>query len=92
MKMTPNEIVDMCSKHYNEWRDQALKAETKEEMMKYLNKSFFWMELQSNLLVLWTVENSFSEDQAIQDKVILAETNINKKIMDYMDTVFKDLN
>ena len=92
MKMTPNEIIDMCSKHYNEWKDEALKAETKEEMLKYINKSFFWMELQSNLIVLWTVENSFKDDAKIQAKVGDAEANINKKIMDYIDTVFKDLN
>jgi hypothetical protein len=90
--MTPNEIVEMCSKHYNDWKDHCLKADTMEEMVKYFNKSFFWLELQSNLLVLWAIENSFSEDAKIQEKVMAAETNINKKIMDYIDSVFKDLN
>jgi hypothetical protein len=91
MKMTPNEIVKMCSAHYNDWKNEALNSETKEEMLKYLNKSFFWLELQSNLLVLWTVENSFKDDRKIQQKVAAAEANLNKKIVDYIDSVFKDL-
>lgn len=91
MNLKPDEIIDMCSKHYNEWKKEALNSRTKEEMMKYLNKSFFWLELQSNLLVLWTIRNTFKDDQKIQEKAELAESNINKKIMDYIETVVSDM-
>jgi len=91
MQMEPREIIQTCSTHYKTWKDEALKAETKEEMKKFLNKAFFWLELQNNLLMLWTIENTMGNDSKIKEKIEKAQLNVNKKIADYASQVLKDL-
>jgi len=91
MKMEPREIIRTCSTHYQTWKNEALKAETPEERRKFLDKAFFWLELQSNLLILWTVENTMGDDPNIKEKVEKAQMNVNKKIADYASEVLKDL-
>jgi len=91
MKMEPREIINTCSTHYKTWKDEALRAERPEEIKKFLNKAFFWLELQNNLLILWTVENTMGNDPNIKEKVEKAQLNVNKKIADYASQVLKDL-
>ena len=91
MKMEPREIIKTCSMHYNTWKTEALKAENSEEIKKFLNKAFFWLELQNNLLMVWTIENAMGNDPKIKEKIEKAQLNINKKITDYASEVLKDL-
>lgn len=91
MKLEPSEIVATCTKHYSVWKDEALKAKTSEDMKKYLEKAFFWLELQNNLLVLWTIEKTMGKDEMIKERIEQAHLNINKKIVDYASNVLKDL-
>ena len=91
MKMQPREIIDTCSTHYETWKNEALKANTRQEMDKFMRKAFFWLELQNNLLILWTVENTLGNDPKIKEKVEKAQLNLNKKIADYASEVLKDL-
>ncbi len=89
--MEPKDIIETCSTHYKTWKEEALRAETPEEMKKFLNKAFFWLELQNNLLILWTVENTMGNDPNIKEKIEKAQLNVNKKIADYASQVLKDL-
>jgi len=91
MKMQPREIIDTCSTHYETWKNEALKANTRQEMDKFMRKAFFWLELQNNLLILWTVENTLGNDPKIKEKLEKAQLNLNKKIADYASEVLKDL-
>ena len=91
MKMEPREIIKTCSSHYQTWKEEALKAESKGEMKKFLDKAFFWLELQNNLLMLWTIENTMGSDVKVKDKIEQAQLNVNKKIADYASQVLKDL-
>jgi len=91
MKLEPREIIKTCSKHYNTWKEEALKADSKEKAKKYLEKAFFWLELQSNLLILWTIKASFGNDPEVKRKIELAQANINKKIAEYTSQLLKDL-
>lgn len=91
MEMQPRDIINTCSTHYKTWKDEALKAETRKEMKKFLNKAFFWLELQNNLLMLWTIENTMGNDTKIKEKIEKAQLNVNKKIADYASQVLKDL-
>jgi hypothetical protein len=91
MKMQPREIIDTCSTHYQTWKDEALKSENKEEMDKFMKKAFFWLELQNNLLILWTIESTMGNDPSVKDKVEKAQINLNKKITDYASEVLNDL-
>jgi len=91
MKMQPREIIDMCSTHYQTWKNEALKADTRREMNRFMKKAFFWLELQNNLLILWTVEQTLGNDPKIKDKLEKAQLNLNKKIADYASDVLKEL-
>jgi len=90
MKMDPVEIIKTCTPHYQTWKEEALKAKDPEKIKRYLEKAFFWSELQANLLVLWTIENTMGGDEKIKEKLEEAQININKKIMDYAKTVLED--
>lgn len=91
MELQPREIIKTCSTHYENWKDEALNSKNPEEMKKFLEKAFFWLELQTNLLILWTVENTMNGDPVIKEKVEKAQININNKIMEYANSVIKDL-
>jgi len=91
MKMQPREIIKTCSTHYQTWKDEALRAQTREEMKRFLDKAFFWLELQSNLLMLWTIENTMGSDPNIKKKIEKAQMNVNKKITQYASEVLKNL-
>jgi len=90
MKLEPREIVKTCTPHYQTWKKEALEAKDPREIKRFLEKAFFWSELQSNLIVLWTIEQTMGNDQEVLEKVEKAQLNINKKIMDYANTVIKD--
>jgi hypothetical protein len=89
--MEPRDIIKTCSGHYKTWKEEALKTENKMEMKKFLDKAFFWLELQNNLLMLWTIENTMGENGKIKEKLEQAQLNVNKKIADYASQVLKDL-
>ena len=91
MKMQPRDIIKTCTTHYQTWKDEALRAQTREEMKRFLDKAFFWLELQSNLLILWTIENTMGNDPNVKKKVEKAQMNVNKKITEYASEVLKDL-
>ncbi len=91
MKLEPREIIQTCSSNYQTWKKETLLAKSPEETKKFLEKAFFWLELQSNLLVLWTVQNTMSDDLNVQEKVEKAQININKKIVDYASGVIEEL-
>ena len=91
MKMQTRDIIKTCSTHYQTWKNEALRAQTREEMKRFLDKAFFWLELQSNLLMLWTIENTMGKDPNIKKKIEKAQTNVNKKITQYASAVLKDL-
>lgn len=89
--MQPREIIKTCTTHYESWRNEALRAQTREEMKKFMDKAFFWIELQSNLLILWTIDNTMGNDPSVKKKVEKAQMNVNKKITQYASEVLKDL-
>lgn len=89
--MQPKEIINICTRNYQTWKDEALKAQTKEEMKKYMDKAFFWLELQSNLLILWTIENTMGNNPELKKKVERAQMNVNRKITKYASELLKEL-
>ena len=89
--MQPREIIKTCSTHYQTWKNEALRAESKEEMEKFLKKAFFWLELQNNLLILWTIKQTMGNNPAVKEKIKKAEMNVNKKITEYASQILKDL-
>ncbi len=68
-----------------------MKANSQEEAKKFLEKAFFWLELQTNLLILWTIEQSMGLNPNVKLKLEEAQINVNKKIVDYASRVLKEL-
>ncbi len=91
MRLEPREIIQTCSNHYNIWKEEALKAKSPEESKRFLDKAFFWLELQSNLLILWTIEQSMGLNPNVKMKLAEAQFNVNKKIVDYASRVLKEI-
>ncbi|MEM5776864.1 MAG: hypothetical protein QXJ06_00255 [Candidatus Aenigmatarchaeota archaeon] len=91
MKLEPREIIDTCSQHYFTWKKEALSVKDPEKAKKYMEKAFFWLELQNNLLILWTIEKTMGNDPIVKEKIELAQANINKKIVDYASSILNDL-
>jgi hypothetical protein len=91
MKMQPREIIKTCTTHYQTWKNEALKANNTEEMRKFMDKAFFWLELQNNLLILWTIETTMGNDPKVKEKLDKAELNVNRKITDYASQVLRDM-
>lgn len=89
MKFEPKDIIETCSKQYDNWRAEALSAKNPEDMKRFMDKAFFWMELQSNMLILWTVERTMGTDPAVMGRVEQAQKNINKKISTYASEILK---
>jgi hypothetical protein len=91
MRLEPREIVQTCSNHYNIWKEEALRARSPEEIERFLEKAFFWLELQNNLLILWTIEKTMGTNSSVKLKLEEAQLNVNKKIVDYASKVLKEL-
>lgn len=89
--MEPREIIKTCSNHYKNWKDEALRARDSSEVKKFLEKAFFWLELQNNLLILWTIDQTMGNDPEVKKKVEIAQENVNRKISKYVRSVLKDL-
>jgi hypothetical protein len=91
MKLEPREIIETCSQHYFNWKEEALASKDPEKAKKYMEKAFFWLELQTNLLIIWTIEKTMGNDPMIKEKIQLAQANINKKIVDYASSVLEEI-
>ncbi|MFH8080742.1 MAG: hypothetical protein QXO84_02575 [Candidatus Aenigmatarchaeota archaeon] len=91
MKLEPREIIETCSQHYFTWKEEALLAKDPEKAKRYMEKAFFWIELQSNLLILWTIEKTMGNDPFVKKKIEEAQININKKIVDYASSILNDI-
>ena len=90
MELQPKKIIDICTPHYNQWKEKAYDALTEQERKHSLDKAFFWLELQNNLLILWTIENTHQSDETVQKQVLTARENINKKIAQYASELLND--
>lgn len=88
--LQPRKIIDICAPHYADWKQKALNAETKEELRDALDRAFFWLELQNNLLILWTIENTNEDDPVVQKQILKAKENINKKIANYANDLAEE--
>jgi len=81
----------MCTEHYQKWKEQALKAKTIEEGRKSLEKAFFWLELQTAFLSLWSLEQAKGNDPVVKKRLIDAKTRLTKKLADYASETLNEL-
>ncbi|MBI4010360.1 MAG: hypothetical protein HY361_04210 [Candidatus Aenigmarchaeota archaeon] len=78
--------IALCSEHYRRWKDIAL---TKGDM-KAMERAFFWLELQTAFIALHALEQS-RNDIKTKRKLIIAKTNLSKKLAEYANEVLNEL-
>lgn len=84
--------ISTCSKQYRRWKELALGAENMPELKMCLKKAMFWMELQTAFVALWSVEQTRGDDPEIRRKLILAKSNLSKRLADYAQEVLNEIN
>ncbi len=82
--------MELCSYHAKKWKNVALSA-IGEEQKKAMDRAFFWMELQSAFTFLWAIEQTQGKDTETKRRLIFAKANLTRKLADYADKVWKEL-
>ena len=90
--MPVEEQISMCTEHYQKWKDLALATNDMEESRKALKKAFFWLELQTAFMAIWTVEQTKGKNPEVKKQLIMAKTNLSKKLADYANEIWNELN
>lgn len=89
--MSFEDQLEICSFHYNKWKNAALTANNKDEVRKNLEKSFFWLELQTAFIALDSVEKTQGKDPKMKNKLLIAKTNLSKKLANYANDVMDEM-
>jgi len=90
--MTLESQISVCSQHYQKWKNMALAAKNMQEAQKFLDKAFFWLELQTAFITLFAAEQANGENPTVKQKIISAKANLTKKLANYCDQTLKELN
>jgi hypothetical protein len=89
--MSFEDQLEICSFHYNKWKNAALAANDKEQVRRNLERAFFWLELQTAFIALDSVEKVQGKDPKVKNKILIAKTNLSKKLANYANEVMDDL-
>lgn len=89
--MDIREQLAMCSRHYKKWKGMALSEGDREASKKFMERAFFWLELQSAFMALWAVEKTAPSDQRTKNQIIAAKANLSKKLADYAKGILDDM-
>lgn len=89
--MTIETQLTTCSEQYSRWKKMALDAQTLPEMKECLGKALFWMELQTAFVTLWSIEQTRGQDPTVKRQLIIAKTNLSKKLADYAQKTLEEI-
>ena len=83
--------IDLCSQHYQKWKDMALSTENMSDSRKFLERAFFWLELQTAFITLFALEKTESKNPAAERKIMVAKANLSKKLAEYAQEIINEL-
>jgi hypothetical protein len=89
--MTIEKQIQTCSDQYKRWKELALGADSIAEVKRCLEKALFWMELQTAFVALWSVETSSGSDPSVRRRLVVAKSNLSKKLADYAEQTLKEM-
>jgi hypothetical protein len=89
--MDIKEEISLCSQNYEKWKSLALSAQNKEESKKFLEKAFFWLELQSAFITLFAAEQSKGNDPLFKKKIMFAKARLSKKLAEYAERILNEI-
>lgn len=84
--------ISTCSSHYQKWKDLALSTVDPKQANRCMKKAFFWLELQSAFIALFSIEQTKGNDPEIKKQLIIAKTNLSKRLADYANEILDELN
>jgi hypothetical protein len=90
--MTIESQIALCTYHYQKWKNLALSANSIEESRKYLERAFFWLELQTAFITLFAMEKVNGENKEFKKKLLLAKTNLTRKLTEYAKEILNEIN
>lgn len=82
--------IELCSKNYEKWKESALSSDGGEQR-KAAERAFFWLELQAAFTFLWALEQTHGNDPEVKKKLIVAKSNLTKKLAEYADKIWKEI-
>jgi hypothetical protein len=85
------EKVQTCWENYKKWKKRALAAEDKEKLARFMQKSFFWLEMLAAFTFLWAVEQTQGKNPEAKKKLIIAKAKLTKRLADYADKIWKEM-
>jgi hypothetical protein len=83
--------ISLCSQHYHKWKDLALSSKDSAEGRKFLEKAFFWLELQTAFITLFAAEQSKGNDAEFKRKLLAAKANLSKKLAEYAENTLNEI-
>lgn len=83
--------IELCSQNYQKWKSIALSSNSLEQAKKFLEKAFFWLELQTAFITLFSIEQAKGNDPEIKQKLITAKSNLSRKLTDYAKSVLDEI-
>lgn len=89
--MPIHEQLATCAEQYSRWKRLALDAQSLPAVKECLEKAMFWMELQSSFVALWSVERSMGNDPSVKRKLIVAKSNLSRKLADYAQKTLDEI-
>ena len=90
--MGVKEQMATCSRQYSKWKEMALDAETMPELKMCLRKAMFWMELHTAFVALWSIEHARGDDPETKERLIMAKSNLSKRLADYAENILDEIN
>jgi len=74
--------ISMCTRHHARWKRMANFARDDAERRKYLERSIFWLEMQTALISLWAAEQKAVGREA-RRMLTEAKSNMLVKLASY---------
>ena len=81
--------IKLCSNHYRRWKSLALSSKTLEESRKCFERAFFWLELQTVFIALWSIEK-LKTDPESKLRIMSAKANLSKRLTDYAEQILNE--
>lgn len=90
--MPIQEQIELCTTHYQKWKSLALSVRSTGESKVALERAFFWLELQTAFITLFTMEKLQGNSPEVKLRIIAAKANLSKRLADYADSILNELN
>jgi hypothetical protein len=89
--MSLQDKLGLCSENYQKWKNMALNSKEMVEGMKCMDRAFFWLELQTAFITLFSVERAGGDGPETELKIITAKANLSRRLADYAKEIIREL-